>query len=307
MLLRKVKMNRFIKLSAIALLTAAFTAHAQKPVIIDTDIGDDIDDAFALALALRSPELKVIGVTSDFGDTTLRAHMIARMLESAGAKHIPVGIGVKTPPKTKFTQSAYAEGDKHQLTQIDAVDLILKAARKQPGKVTLIAIGPLTNVGAAIDRDPAAFRKLKQVVVMGGSIHRGYSNKGPEIEWNTRNSPKQTQQLLASGVPVYLFPLDSTQIRLPDPIRDKILATPGQFSKDLIELLKEGGRPSPKLYDAVAVSHMIQPTICPVKPMHIEVDEKGFTRETEGKPNANVCLVSDENAFLKLLELRLTK
>ncbi|MBS1815980.1 MAG: nucleoside hydrolase [Acidobacteria bacterium] len=305
-------MNRFRFLNALLLLvlSTSVVAAQARPVIIDTDIGDDIDDAFALALALRSSEMKVIGVTSDFGDTTLRAHMIARMLASAGVKNVPVGIGIETPPKTKFTQSAYAKGDAHNLAQVDAVDLILKAARKQPGKVTLIAIGPLINVGAAIDRDPEGFRKLKQVVVMGGSIHRGYSDAkvlGPSAEWNTRNSVEQTRKLLAVGVPVYLFPLDSTQIRLPDAVRDAILATPGQFSVDLIELLKEGGRPSPRLYDAVAVSHMIEPSVCPTKPMRIDVDDKGYTHEVEGKTNVNVCLISQESAFLDLLKQRLTK
>lgn len=291
------------------LVTSLIHAQSAKPVIIDTDIGDDIDDAFALSLALRSPELRVIGVVTAFGDTTLRAHMTARMLKAAGKPKIPIGIGVKTDPKTDFTQSEYAKGDNSEIASNDGVELILSAARKQPGKVTLIAIGPLINIGAAIDRDPAAFRKLKQVVMMGGSIRRGYGDRTskPEPEWNTKNSVEQTRKLLAAGVPVYLFPLDSTQIVLPEDFKHKLAASNDPLNRDLAEILREGKRSTAKLYDAVAVSHLLAPSLCPVSPMRITVDDNGLTRQVAGKPNANVCLVSDEKAFLALLEKRLVR
>ena len=149
------------------------TAAGPQLAIIDTDIGDDIDDAFALALALRSPELHILGVTTAYGDTELRAQLLDRYLSAIGRADIPVAAGVATPHNNIFTQAAYAHqapARKHP----DAVAFLLDQIRAHPGQITLIAIGPLFNVQAAIERDPATFRQLRRVVIMGGSIYRGY-------------------------------------------------------------------------------------------------------------------------------------
>ena len=154
--------------------TSPQTALPEK-VIIDTDIGDDIDDAFAVALALRSPELKILGITTTFGNTEKRAKLLDRLLGEVGRSDIPVAAGVPTQPKTDFTQAKYAErGHFAKASHPDAVTFLLDGIRKNPGEITLVAIGPLVNVGAAIDKDGETFRKLKRVVLMGGSIYRGY-------------------------------------------------------------------------------------------------------------------------------------
>jgi hypothetical protein len=149
-------------------------ASTPQLVILDTDIGDDIDDAFALGLLLRSPELRLLGVATAFGDTELRARLVDRYLAAVGRRDIPVLAGV--PGKsTHFTQAAYAlqqPARKHA----GAVDFLLSQIRLHPGQITLIAIGPLFNIQAAIERDPATFKKLKRVVIMGGSVYRGYDN-----------------------------------------------------------------------------------------------------------------------------------
>src|SRR2546428_12451306 len=98
-----------------AILTASPVSSAQstsappEKVITDTDIGDDIDDAFAVALALRSPELQILGITTTFGDTETRAKLLDRFLAEAGRPEIPVAAGVPSPPKSNFTQRRYAE------------------------------------------------------------------------------------------------------------------------------------------------------------------------------------------------------
>src|SRR5690242_13088637 len=169
---------------------------AREKVIIDTDIGDDIDDAFALALALRSPELQILGITTTFGDTAERAKLVDRFLAATGEANIPVAVGIPTPPKTAFTQRAYAEGGDHSksISHPKAVDFILSKLRRYPGEITLIAIGPLGNVGAVIEKDPKTFLQLKRVVMMGGSIERGYDESPdspshtPDAEWNVVNS-----------------------------------------------------------------------------------------------------------------------
>ena len=194
---------------------AAAFAQAAKPAtlqlaILDTDIGDDIDDAFALALVLRSPEIKLLGITTTYADTELRARLTDRYLAAVHRTDIPVAVGRHAPQPKGFTQAAYAR-QQPERAHPEAVKFLLDQIRAHPGQITLIAIGPLVNVQDAIARDPATFRKLKRVVMMGGSVYRGYGeNRPPEPEWNIARDPEGAAALLASGVPVFMMPLDST-------------------------------------------------------------------------------------------------
>lgn len=305
---------------------AAFRAAGQpaeppaaKPqlVLIDTDIGDDIDDAFAVALALRSPELHIVGITTAFGDTELRARLVDRYLAAVGRGDIPVAAGVETPHSNVFTQAAYAEREPDH-KHADGVAFLLDQIRRHPGEITLIAIGPEDNIGAAIQRDPATFRKLRRVVLMGGSIDRGYDGSNgerrpPDAEWNIARDPAGFKALLSSGVPVFMMPLDSTQIHLEEPERDKLFAFGSPLTDQLALLYHQwkantdNHSPTPTLFDPVTVAYIDHPELCPVTPMHLDVDEKGFTRRGEGAPNAQACLKSDEKGFLELLESRIEK
>lgn len=290
------------------------TSSASQLAIIDTDIGDDIDDAFALALALRSPELHILGITTAFGDTELRARLVDRYLAAVGRKDIPVAAGIATPYSNVFTQAAYARQEtehKHP----DGVAFLLSQIRTHPDQITLIAIGPLANIGEAIKRDAATFRKLKRVVIMGGSVYRGYGdrNKPPDAEWNIARDPAGAKALFGSGVPLVFMPLDSTQVHLETSDRERIFAHGSPLTDQLTLLYHQwiGGTddhsPAPTLFDPVAVTYAIRPDLCPVKPIRIEVDLAGFTRPIEGTPNAEVCLQSDEKGFLELLLARLSK
>jgi inosine-uridine nucleoside N-ribohydrolase len=293
----------------------AKSGSSPQRVIIDTDIGDDIDDAFALALALKSPELKILGVTTTFGNTEMRARLLDRYLQAVGRNDIPVFAGPPSKTDNVMTQAAYAKQvpeKKHG----DGAEFILRAARQHPGQITLIAIGPLFTVQAAIERDPAAFKKLKRVVIMGGSVERGYGMdaqgkpKPPEPEWNILCDPAGAKALLASGVPVFMMPLDSTQIPLDATKRDAIFAYGSPLTDQLTLLYHQwlGGTPNhsltPTLFDPVAVTYTFRPDLCPAKPMHIDVDNKGLTSEGPGVPNAQVCLQSDQKGFLDLLMKR---
>ena len=288
---------------------------APQLVFIDTDIGDDIDDAFALALALKSPELKILGVTTTFGDTELRARLLDRYLAAVGRSDIPVGAGPATKTDNVFTQAVYARRAPMR-KYADGVELMLSTIRKHPGQVTLIAIGPLFTVQGAIKKDPATFKKLKRVILMGGSIERGYDGaKGerqpPEPEWNIDRDPAGAQALFAAGVPIFMMPLDSTQIHLEPTDRRKIFSY-GSPITDQITLLyhqwmagSEWHLATPTLFDPVTVAFALQPELCPTKPMRIEVDAKGMTRAVAGDPNAQICLQSDEKGFLELLMVRI--
>lgn len=306
-----------LMVGAMVMMSAGAMGQTQKTeppgkvaekVIIDTDIGDDIDDAFAIALAVRSPELEILGVTTTFGDTEARARIIDRLLGEAGRADIPVLAGTPTKTDNAMSQRRYGEGGRFgKAAHGNAVEFILEEIRKYPGQITLVGIGPLINVGAAIDKDAVTFRKLKRVVIMGGSIECGYAElwfcpeHGPDAEWNIINDIGAAQKLFASGVPLFVMPLDSTLLRMEETKRAYLFRQGTPLTDGLTLLYHEWGQETPTLFDPVTIAFILNPKICPVEAMHIRVDEKGFTRKEAGEPNAQVCMKSDEEAFFRLL------
>jgi purine nucleosidase len=293
-------------------------ANFTEKVIIDTDIGDDIDDAFAIALALRSPELRILGITATFGDTQTRAKLLDRFLAEVGRPEIPVAAGASSTPKTALTQRRYAEGGHFaKSAHPDAAGFLLQQIRRYPGQITLIAIGPLMNIGAAIDKDPDTFRELKRVILMGGCIKRGYGDlgfgppQGPQPEWNILNDIPSAQKLFAAGVPLFVMPLDATQLKF-DEVKRAFLFRQGTSLTDALTLLyHQWGQETPTLFDPMTIAFLVEPSLCPVQPMHIRVDDEGFTRPDPGPPeapyppNAEVCLDSSPDAFFRFLLARL--
>jgi inosine-uridine nucleoside N-ribohydrolase len=287
--------------------SAPTTSHAPEKIVIDTDIGDDIDDAFAVALALRSPEVHILGITTTFGDTEARAKLLDRMLGEAGREDIPVAVGISNPKiQTSFSQRRYAEaGHFARKSHPKAVDFILDQIRRNPNEITLVAIGPMMNLGALIDKDPQEFHQLRRVVLMGGSIYKGYGDwgyfpsRGPEPEWNIKNDPASARKVLASGVPVFMMPLDSTQLKMDEIKRAFIFQADTPITDALTLLYHQWGQETPTLFDPMTIAFIDDPRLCPVTPMHITVDDDGMTRPTPGPPNAQVCLNSDPDAFFK--------
>jgi purine nucleosidase len=308
--------RRLLSLCLVLLLTAIAACAERQKVIIDTDIGDDIDDAYALTLALHSPEFEILGVTTAWGDTALRARLAARLLATDGVKNIPVVPGVPTHDKPHFSQHAWAAAGP-AAPHGNAIDFLLGQAKRYPHQITLIAIGPLTNVGAAIDRDPATFRLFHRVVLMGGSIHCGYGNPRatppppPEPEYNIAMDPGAARKLLASGVPIFMMPLDSTQWKLDDSKLTRVAARSTPATDALLVLTTEWQlathQHTPTLYDAMAVTYALHPDICPTTPLRLQVDDKGATRVVEGQVNAHACLKGNGEAFFELLLPRLSE
>ena len=289
----------------------ASQSDGRAKVIIDTDIGDDVDDAFALALALQSPELDVIGITTAWGDTRLRVRLVERFLTASAHAGIPVAEGIATKAKSPFTQARWAEAGPPLGPHPGAVNFLLDEIREHPGEITLIAIGPLTNVGTAIEKDPVTFKQLKRVVLMGGSIHRRYGDlgfapdRGPEPEYNIFSDIPAAQKLFASGVPIFMMPLDSTQLKLDEVKRGLLFGAGTRLTDALAALYYQWGQLTPTLFDAMAVAYAVNPQLCPVTPMHIEVDEQGYTRATPGSPNTSACLNSSSEQFFRFLLPRL--
>ena len=303
------------------LLPGPASAAPVHKVIVDMDIGDDIDDAFALALLLQSPDIEIVGITTAWGDTALRGRLLERMLRETGHAGIAVAQGIATANPTPFTQARYAaRGQAPATTPRDAVDFMLREAARQPGQVTLLALGPLTNIGAAIARDPAAFGKLKQVVMMGGAVRAGYRksqyvpSRPADKEYNIVSDIAGAQALFSSGVPIVMMPLDSTQIRLDEVERNAIFGH-GSPLTDAVTLLYHQWIDSyqpwssnmPSLFDVVPVTWLIDPASCPTVPLRIAVTDDGYTREVAGRPNARVCLASNQPRFVEIVMQRLLK
>jgi inosine-uridine nucleoside N-ribohydrolase len=213
-----------------------------------------------------------------------------------------------------LTQRRYAEGGHFaKSSHPDAVDFLLEQCRRYPGQITLIAIGPLMNVGRALDRDPETFQKLKRVVMMGGSIKRGYGDMGyaaplgPQAEWNIRNDIASAQKLFASGVPLFVMPLDSTQLKM-DEVKRAFLFSQGTPTTDALTLLyHEWGQETPTLFDPMTIAYAVNPGLCPVQAMRIRVDDQGFTRPEAGTPNAEVCLDSNSDQFFRFYLTRVAE
>ena len=302
-------------LITLLLFPQAVAQSRPAKVIIDTDIGDDIDDVFAIDLALASPEVQVIGLSAAWGDTALRARMLDRLTCEIGRTDLSIQTGPATQTTTAFTQKPWAEQGVDR-PHGDAVSYLLDQIKRHPGEITLLAIGPLTNLGAAIDRDPVTFRKLKRVVLMGGAIHRGYDGPSgthtatpPEPEYNIARDPAAAQKLFHSGVPIFMLPLDSTQLKFDEAKRAQFttLSTPMTDALQLLtaEWQHASGNTTPTLFDPVAAAYTIDPATCPMSPLHIEVEANGLTRATPDAPNAQVCLSPHSEAFFPLLMPRL--
>lgn len=305
-LIAVILLTSFVHSLPAAQAQAVEPASRPEKIILDTDIGDDIDDAFALALLLSSPRVELLGVTTAWGDTDLRARLVERFLADTGHAGIPIAAGPATHAANTFSQRRYAEGGAEQHWPSGS-DFILDQIRRYPGQITLISIAPFTTVAAAIEKNPATFRELKRVVIMGGSIHRGYGDlgylpdHGPQPEYNIYSDVHASQALFAAGVPLYVMPLDSTQLKLDEVLRG-ILFSQGTRTTDALTLLYQQwsnstGYPTPTLFDAMAAAYVLDPALCPTQPMHIRVDDRGDTLVEGGAANANVCLESDADRF----------
>ncbi len=273
---------------------------SKVPILLDTDIGSDIDDAFALALIIQSPELDLLGVTTVSGDTQARARLAAKMLWEAGRPTVPVIAGGPGKP-LPIDQTRWAEGfTGRQMRGEKAVDFLKTAIDRRPGEITLVAIGPLTNLAGLLRQDPTIGRKIKHIVLMGGSIARGYDqNPTPTAEYNIAADPAAAQVVFVSGVPILMVPLDVTaMLQLDAAARHRVFTHLSPLTNALTLLYHLWNRETPVLFDPMAVAMVIDPSLCQTQQLAIEIDSKGFTRVQEGKsPNATVALHTDPGRF----------
>jgi inosine-uridine nucleoside N-ribohydrolase len=195
-------MIRSLRVALMLLLAAELAAAAPRriPVILDTDIGDDIDDTWALVLALKSPELDLKLVVTDYGNTEQRAKLVARVLELAGRTDIPIGIGSKEndePGPQADWVKGFDLGKYRGRILKDGAQALIDTAMGSKQPMTLIAIGPPPTLAQALAREPRLAGKLR-FAGMYGSIHRGYNKATPEPEWNVKASVLAARTVLGA-------------------------------------------------------------------------------------------------------------
>jgi purine nucleosidase len=283
------------------LLLAAAAPATKIPIVVDTDIGTDIDDAFALALVMKSPELELLGVTTVSGDTKARARLAAKLLYEGGARNVPVAAGEPGRPlpseQTRWAQHFTSP----QIRPLSAVNLLDAILRHRVEKVVIVELGPLSNLAALLAKDPKVTPKIKEIVMMGGSVAHGYGDDpNPTAEYNIAADPEAAQKVFKSGVPILLVPLDVTaMLQLHRSDRHRIFTQLTPLSDALTLLYQLWNQRVPTLFDPMAVAIVMKPSLCETQPLAIEVDSNGYTRAEKGKPpNAVVALHTDPAKFL---------
>ena len=279
-------------------------ARERIPIIVDTDIGTDIDDAFALALAMASPEVELRGVTTVSADAYTRALIVCRMLHRTGRADIPVAAGrsQRAEPETKgqYQYGLQADYPNRPVAEL-APDFLYGRLKAEPGKLTLVTIGDLTNVGRLLTEHPEAKPWIKQIVIMGGAVRVGYNGKPPASwEWNIRSDIKAAQIVFSSGVPLLVAPVDATtMVKLETRMRARIFESGSRLGRELEALYKLWGKSTPTLFDPVALTLSFNQSFCTMEDLRLEVDAEGVTREVGGSPNARVALSIHRDDFLK--------
>lgn len=264
------------------------------PVIFDTDIGDDIDDTWALGLLLRSPELDVKLVVGDNGKPEYRAKLLGKFLETASRSDIPVGLGLDVNTEKGGRQSEWVKDYDLQKYRgrlyPDGVQAIIDTIMKSPRPVTVIAVGPVQNIAEALRREPRIAQRAR-FVGMHGSVRVGYGND-PKIsaEYNVKVDPKACQQVFTAPWDITITPLDTCDkvvltsdkyqqvYRSTDPIASAIIANYRIWAA-APDMKSSANVPvrSSTLFDTVAIYLAFNQEFCGMEKLGIRVNDEGFT------------------------------
>jgi inosine-uridine nucleoside N-ribohydrolase len=262
-------------------------------VIIDTDPG--VDDALALLLAMRSPELKIEAITPVAGNVPLELSLpnALRMVEIAGRTDIPVAVGAKTPLLRRLVTAAYAHGEnglggavfpepKIKPVAEPAAKFISQIVRKYPGEVTLITIGPLTNIATTLTGDPELASMIRSLVMMGGSLSGG--NITPAAEFNVYVDPEAARIVFQSGIPITMVGLDVTRktsltdehVRTLEGAQNPVSQAAAKIARNAIDHNREQGfLVGPNMHDSLAVAGFLDPSLLKLQDYYVDVETTG--------------------------------
>jgi len=286
-------------------LSSDMFAQKQK-VIFDCDLGGDIDDAYALALLLSSPEIDLLGVVMDQGNTPKRAQIACRMLYETGREDIPVVIGRKTDDGFS-NQFYWGEGfDKVQPVKQSGSDFIIEQLKRYPNEIILITVGPVPNMGDIIDKNPNALKLAKHIYSMFGSFYMGYgSSPIPSAEWNTRADVVSSKKFVSSGAKITYAGLDiTTYVKLKYEFIEQLNIRKSPLTDAVVGLyslwsFERNPKAEPVLFDAVAVSMVLWPDLFKTRTAFVEVTDEGFTVIDESKePNCEIGMSINTTEFL---------
>ncbi|KAL2242357.1 probable uridine nucleosidase 2 isoform X1 [Sesamum indicum] len=313
-----------------------------KKIIIDTDPG--VDDAMAIFLALQSPEVEVIGLTTIYGNvyTTLATRNALHLLEIAGRTDIPVAEGshLTITKGTKLRIADFVHGTdglgnqnfpppKGKAIEQSAVDFLIQQTSLYPGKVTVVALGPLTNIALAIQADPAFIKNVGQIVLLGGAFSVN-GNVNPAAEANIFGDPDAADIVFTSGADILAIGINIThQVILTDADRDKLAESSGKFAQYLCKILDvyfsyHHDAYSTKgvyLHDPTTILAAVDPSLITYVEGVVRVQTVGITRgltlfynkqkrfgevtEWSDKPTVKVAVTVDAPAVVKLVMDRL--
>ncbi len=272
---------------------AASDEERAARVIIDTDPG--VDDALALLLAMRSPELKIEAITPVAGNVPLELTLpnALRMVEIAGRTDIPVAAGAKAPLLRRLVTATYAHGENGlggvvfpepttKPVSTPAAELIREIVRKYPGDVTLITIGPLTNVATALSADSELPSMIKGIVMMGGSLSGG--NITPAAEFNVYVDPEAARIVFQSGIPITMVGLDVTRktslteehVRTLEAAQNPVAQAAAKIGRNAINSNRAHRYlVGPNMHDSLAVAGFLNPAILNFQDFCVDVETTG--------------------------------
>ncbi len=269
------------------------TGRGPFRVIIDTDPG--VDDALALLLAMRSPELKIEAITPVAGNVPLDLTLpnALRMVEIAGRTDIPVAAGARAPLMRRLVTATYAHGENGlggavfpepttKPVATPAAEIIRQIVRKYPGEVTLITIGPLTNIATALNSYPELASMVRGLVMMGGSLSGG--NITPAAEFNVYVDPEAARIVFQSGIPITMVGLDVTRrtsltdehVRTLEAAQNPVSQAAAKIGRNAINRNRERGYlVGPNMHDSLAVAGFLDPAILKLQDYYVDVETTG--------------------------------
>jgi inosine-uridine nucleoside N-ribohydrolase len=327
-----------VTLGSCALDNSSSSSRSGKiSVIFDTDICDDIDDTWALSMLLQSNEFDVKLITTAVGNTSSKAKTVAKFLETVGRTDIPIGIGLQQH-KGSHRQDAWAKD--YNLSTYpgkiyeDGVQALVDTVMKSRKPIKIVAVGPLPNIAAALEREPRIAEKA-EFVGMHGSIYRGYGGSSePSAEYNVKAFAKEAQKVFTAGWNMTITPLDTCGlVQLKGQKYQKVLNRKSPLTQALIEnyrawykqgILNENkdlseaevnkrvdeklNSSSSTLFDTVAIYLAMSTDLVKMEKLRIKVTDDGYTRiDEKGKLINCATEWKDLGAFEDFLVGRLTK
>lgn len=256
------------------------------PLVLDTDLGDDVDDVFAIALAAKSPAIDLQAVITAHGDTAWRARLARRVLDECGRADVPVYAGAR--PNCSGRDAATSQESAHgyapavaRVESGDGVSVLSEITARQPGRITVCAVGPLTNLAHALTEDPGFAQNAAAMLIMGGQFPAE-----PKGEYNFNCDPEAARTVLESGADIFLGLVGPTATaRIGVVERDALLAAGSALGKSLAGMLdlylNSRRRTLTPMYDGATLGALIWPELYDWQPSAIAANVSGGRIELE--------------------------